>query len=306
MIEYRSIDDLTSLISKKLHLFPHDLELIIGVPRSGLLPANILSLFLNIPLATLDSKGQIIYIKSGNRTKNLNKTKKILVVDDSIHSGQALSNVKKHLGDLVNSCIFCVIYAHEKSQNLVDIHLENVSVPRVFQWNLFHHSHCKTFCWDIDGVLCRDPTDDENDDGEKYIKFIESVPPRYTPSYPLGWIVSSRLEKYRAETEGWLLKHKIKYEKLILLNLPSKSARIKANNRGGFKAAHYKNTNANLFIESSHRQSVEIAQIAGKMVYCTDTGSMIYPGATSIVKRKANSLVKLIKTRLIKKLQLNG
>ncbi|MFT7162484.1 MAG: orotate phosphoribosyltransferase, partial [Bacteroidia bacterium] len=85
---------------------------------------------------------------------------------------------------------------------------------------------------------------------------------------------------------------------LILLNLPSKSARIKANNRGGFKAAHYKNTNANLFIESSHSQAVEIAQIAGKMVYCTDRGKMIYPRIQSVFKRKLRSARKIIRSQI--------
>ena len=70
---------------------------------------------------------------------------------------------------------------------------------------------------DFDGVLCRDPTEEENDDGDKYRYFIANVEPIFKPSVEIGWIVTSRLEKYRDLTENWLKKKvKIVFLQLII------------------------------------------------------------------------------------------
>lgn len=62
---------------------------------------------------------------------------------------------------------------------------------------------------DIDGVLCADPTPEENDDGEKYRHFLLNTPPLFIPKVTIGTLVTSRLEKYRPETEAWLQKNHV-------------------------------------------------------------------------------------------------
>ena len=41
-------------VIKNLHKIPRDIDLVIGVPRSGLLVANMLALYLNKPLISID------------------------------------------------------------------------------------------------------------------------------------------------------------------------------------------------------------------------------------------------------------
>jgi uncharacterized HAD superfamily protein len=73
-----------------------------------------------------------------------------------------------------------------------------------------HHGHLLKYCCvDIDGVLCLDPTDCQNDDGAAYEKFLEEAVPMLAPTRPIGALVTSRLEKYRGLTEKWLAKHVI-------------------------------------------------------------------------------------------------
>ena len=68
----------------------------------------------------------------------------------------------------------------------------------MFEWNYLHHDgYSHLCCYDIDGVLCEDPTDEENDDGDRYKNFILNAPLRFKPFAPIGFLVSSRLEKYR-------------------------------------------------------------------------------------------------------------
>lgn len=43
--EYRSIADLNRILLERLSLVPRDIDLIVGIPRSGMLPANFRLLF---------------------------------------------------------------------------------------------------------------------------------------------------------------------------------------------------------------------------------------------------------------------
>ena len=48
-MNYRSVADLDDQIVNWLGKLPSDVEVIVGVPRSGMLVANLLSLYLNRP-----------------------------------------------------------------------------------------------------------------------------------------------------------------------------------------------------------------------------------------------------------------
>ena len=54
-MNYRSINDLNETILRKLHLISRDIDLVVGVPRSGMLPANLLALYLNLPYTDIHS-----------------------------------------------------------------------------------------------------------------------------------------------------------------------------------------------------------------------------------------------------------
>ena len=43
-MNYRNIDDLNHCILQHLSILPRDFDLIVGVPRSGMFPANLLAL----------------------------------------------------------------------------------------------------------------------------------------------------------------------------------------------------------------------------------------------------------------------
>ena len=98
-MNYRNINDLNEIILKCLYILPRDFDLIVGIPRSGMFPANLLALYLNRPVTDLDSFRNGHVYKSGERGQfiNINQFKKILVVDDSIASGAALNKCKEDL-----------------------------------------------------------------------------------------------------------------------------------------------------------------------------------------------------------------
>lgn len=279
-IHYKSISDLNSSIIGNLHKFPHDVDLIVGIPRSGMLPANLLALYLNKPYTDIDSFLDGRIYGCGKRVITIETTgnKKILVIDDSICSGNAIATVKDRIAnaklDNKFNFIYSAIFATIESKDKIDIYCEIVETPRFFQWNLFNHPPflSQSFC-DIDGVLCPNPPID--DDGDQYIKYIKNAPKLYIPAVEIDTLISCRLEKYRSITEEWLNKNDIRYKHLILLNLPTKEARQKWRKHGEYKGQLYKNSKAILFIESSLWEAQKIQRISRKPVFCIETFEML-------------------------------
>ncbi|MDD4110577.1 MAG: phosphoribosyltransferase family protein [Clostridia bacterium] len=284
-MNFISFEQLNDCIYKNLHKVPRDIDLIVGIPRSGMLPATILALYLNLPFVDIDSFLSGTIYQTGNTRKCENwikcakDAKKILVIDDSISTGKAIQQAKEQIKQSNIDCeiYFCAIYALSLNFFMVDVFFEVCNHPRMFEWNYMHHWGLKYSCVDIDGVLCRDPNFYENDDGEKYIKFIRNALPKFLPTKPIGYIVSARLEKYRNETEKWLQKYNIKYDNLIMLNCENSKERIKSVNQGEFKANVYKNSDCFLFIESNLEQAVEICKLSHKQVFCTANRRLINP-----------------------------
>jgi uncharacterized HAD superfamily protein len=157
-------------------------------------------------------------------------------------------------------------------------------MPRIFEWNLMHHSELQSACLDIDGVLCLNPTEEENDDGEKYLRFLREATPLWLPTVPVGCLVTSRLQKYRIETEQWLARHGVKYAELVMLNMESAEERRRTGCHGRFKGEVYRSKKSQFFIESDARQAHEIAQLAAKPVFCIADRQVYLPSSRSVVK----------------------
>ena len=124
----------------------------------------------------------------------------------------------------------------------------------------------------------RTPHPNKNDDGENYLEFVENASPLLRIRRPIGCLVTNRLEKYRRQTEKWLKKHGIQYHELIMRDLPDKKARLEDADHGIYKGRVYKQRDhSKLFVESSYKQSRDIARVSEKMVYCVDKRVMIQP-----------------------------
>lgn len=303
-MNYRNVSDLNQIILQNISKIPRDFDLIVGVPRSGMLPANLLSLYLNRPYTDLQSfiNGHIYKAGARGQFFDISDFKKVLVVDDSVASGSALKKCKDSLAHLESKFDFkyCAVYVVPGKRSAVDYYFESVPIPRYFQWNVFNHTTLEKACFDIDGVLCVDPTPEQNDDGEKYLDFILNAEPLYVPGCKIGTLVTSRLEKYREPTEIWLAKHNIKYNDLIMLDLPNMEARQKANNHGSHKAKAYMSKPYVLFIESDYGQALEINRISKKPVLCTENFEMVFKSESLIYNLKSGKHLPFLRKYALK------
>ena len=296
-MNYRTYADMALHIKQILPKIS-DADLIVGIPRSGMVPAYMIGAFLNRYVCSLDEFVSGIVYSKGMRSVRERTVKKVLVVDDSVNDGLAMRRAKERLQGKEKEfeLVYMAVYAVEKATSLVDVYADICPQPRFFQWNyMYHPGLLPQACLDIDGVLCVDPTAEENDDGEKYRQFILNARPLFVPNDKVKALVTSRLEKYRPETERWLAENGVKYEKLYM---PSREERIRRGAHASFKAEIYKKLkDAHLFIESNPLQAAEIRRLSGKPVICTETDEYSeHSGMENIPVRTVRSCSKTKKT----------
>ncbi|MCC7251278.1 phosphoribosyltransferase family protein [Hyphomicrobium sp.] len=291
-MHYRSVADLNDDIIAGLARVPPDVDLVVGIPRSGLLAGTLVALALNVPVTDVEGfmAGRIL---SAGRTRRRDlfdadprHARRVLVVDDSADTGQSMREARERLSAAFPEIpfSFCVVYGTSPTCAGIDLILKVVRQPRLFQWNIMHHNMLERCCVDIDGVLCADPSEEQNDDGEQYLQFLLNAPPIHTPTRRIGWLVTSRLEKYRKQTEAWLSGRGIDYGALVMLDLPSREARLKAQSHATFKAEVYGRTSgALLFIESEREQAQDICRLAGKPVLSLGSQELFTPEPLSTI-----------------------
>lgn len=268
---------LSNLVRCNLSKIPHDIDLVVGVPRSGMLPASMIALALNKRLTDIDSfvEGRVFDAGYRGSLQQWGEIHKVLVVDDSINTGMAMVKAKQLVSKV--SADYDVIYmaaiASSAGTREVDIFLEIIDEGRVFEWNLFHHYLMGEACLDIDGVLNEDPVVD--DDGPIYLDFLKNAKPLHLPTVEVNTLISCRLEKYRPQTEQWLAEHGVRYKRLILLNMPDKKSRVEWGKHGEYKAEYFIHSDCSLFIESSLHQAKIIANKSWKPVICLETNEIV-------------------------------
>jgi uncharacterized HAD superfamily protein/adenine/guanine phosphoribosyltransferase-like PRPP-binding protein len=289
-MHFRSIADLNRDVLANLHRIPRDIDVVVGIARSGMFPAALIALARNLPLAELCSfsEGRLLGTGSTRGSKSssiaFEDVRHALIVDDSINDGNSIENARAMLAPLAGQMklTFCAIYSAQASPRPADLAFAHVPKPRVFEWNVMHHSVLARSCVDIDGVLCLDPTHEENDDGTAYLNFLRTATPRPIPTHRISTLVTSRLEKYRPETEAWLKANDVEYDRLVMLDLPTAEERRRTGAHGTFKGEYYRKSDAILFIESELRQAEEIARISGKPVLSVEGPVMCYPGVSAV------------------------
>ena len=309
-MEFITIKDLNNDIISNINKVPVDVDLIVGIPRSGLLAAELIALYVNKPLTDIDSFIEGKVFSSGktkntsNFTSNFTEMKKVLIVEDSVDSGNSIRLAKEKLQDISNKkeLIYLTIYTRTDTKDLTDIYFKIIDDRRVFEWNYLHNNQLNDMCFDIDGVLCCDPSKNQTENEKEYEKFLLNAVPKLITTKEIGYLVTSRLEKYRSQTEQWLKNNNISYNKLLMYpdsvekrNIPGEHSR--------FKAEIYKKmSKSTLFIESEPDQAAEINRITKKPVFCVS--NQVYYNSTKfapnlklqnrILKRKAKNIAKKI------------
>lgn len=274
-MNFRSVADMDRAIACNLWKLDRGrFDVVVGIPRSGMIPASIIATYLQMPLATLE--GYIAGIVHGRSGKPMARADRILLVDDTSNKGGAMARAVAMLpkGLKITRCAVYGPYQHPNPAEIIDVWFEDCKGPRGFAWNLWKHARLRRWGFDFDGVLCRDPSKDENDDGPRYREFLATAEPLFLPTREIGPIITGRLEKYRPDCEAWLARYGIQHGGLHMMPFATKAERMAHGGRGQWKAEQIKALGADMFIESCPKQARIIADRAQIPVWCTSTMSM--------------------------------
>jgi orotate phosphoribosyltransferase len=279
-------DDVYKLAAK----LPADLVGIVGVSRSGLLPASLLSMHLHLPMWILrqdrnpqqpDSpKGDIIPAGNGWRLHTRRATKgAVLLVDDTQMTGRslalALPIAREWAAAASHRLLTAVVYQSPESKPKADLHVRELFSPHFLEWNLFNSCFIDEMAFDFDGIFCRDATAAEDDDGERYRKFLTTAEPVYlVRKEPVPLIVTGCLGKWRKQRQAWMQRHGIRAKRLVMGPWKTNAERAEPGAVSRFKAQHFAESGLEWFVESCPIQAREIVELSGKVVICPAAGKV--------------------------------
>ena len=267
--DFRSVAEMSRRIALDLWRVPESVDVVVAVPQSGGLPAAFLGLQIGRPVVDLDW-----FLESDGSA-----VAHALIVDDICRTGATMTAARKRVAarfpDLRLTTL--AVYCQRGAEAHVDIALETAESELLLEWSLFRSPVMARACLDMDGILCGDATVEQDDDGPRYLDFLAMTARHAVPRGRIHRIVTSRLEKYRAETEAWLAGQGIEYDALTMLDLPSEAERRRLRPQGRFKAEIYRSDpDAILFVESETWQAREIARaVPGKAVFDYRTRTLI-------------------------------
>ena len=281
---YTSYKNMADVIRQNIWKIPSDVDLIVGIPRSGMIPALMIAELLNKPCADLDSFADgCVRMECGNRGQLIRRgvLRKILVLDDTVNEGTAMRKAMgkmAHFGDGFTILYGCVYAEGAQAKKHVDIYLHDIHQHGeriyVYEWNILHHFQyiAGHQMWDIDGLICKEPPDEH--DTAAYEAYLPNAVPMVIPSGLVGALVTYRLEKYRDVTEDWLHRHGVEYKQLFMFPAKDYEERMWTSpNR--FKAGIYANARwAEMFIESDYMQAFLMSKDVHKPVFSYETGEM--------------------------------
>jgi orotate phosphoribosyltransferase len=279
-------DDVYKLAAK----LPPDLVGIIGISRSGLLPASLLAMHLHLPLWILrqdrnaqqpDSpKGDIVPAGNGWRLHKRRATQgTIALVDDTQMTGRSLARALPLAQEWAvaqgQKLLSAVVYQSPESRPKADLYARALAGPHFLEWNLFNSCFLPKMAFDFDGVFCRDATAAEDDDGPRYRKFLSEAEPLYfARKEPVPLIVTACLEKWRQLRQAWMDQHGIRARRLVMGPWKSLAERNQPGIVSRFKAQHFAASGLEWFVESSPVQAREIAELTGLPVICPAAGKV--------------------------------
>lgn len=251
---------------------------VVGIPRSGMLPASMIAMWLNVPIYFLDPQNNLLPMSGATKFGGIRmldykgSNGSLLVVDDTVYAGTAMKNIGPRF---LEDVYFAAVYVKPEAKEFVDFYAKELPPPHLLEWNLFNCTYIEQALLDFDGIFCPNVPHGVCQDEQKYIDYIKNVKPfpHRIPKTSCKGIVTARLEKYRDITEWWLKKHGINYGFLKMYPTEDEAKRDKNHieESSTFKANVFlESYQAKFFIESDRSEAIRIRKKSGKLVICPE------------------------------------
>jgi len=263
---------------------------VIGIARSGMIPASVIATLLGAELWSIDQHSlQLEQLGTGTRMQGVVVAGETILIDDSVWSGNAMRRCLAAVRDRFGPDVLALAVYGPRQVPDVGVRVHKRYANHWFEWNLANAPFVDRLAWDLDGVLCRDFTVDEDDDGDRYLATMRSMSPTvHRPRKPIT-IVTARLERYRQETLSWLERQGIPVARLIMGPWATKRER-EAADVWGWKAVQCRDLGVSMFIESSSVGASVIAARANVVCVSIEDGRTWLPPHGRAIDRLAECL----------------
>jgi len=271
-MDYRTVADLAACIRTRVPArLPRDTELVVGIPHGGMVAASLLALRLGLPVTDVDG-----YVARRGRMRPKLHPRHVLLVDDSVTTGlrceaarRAVASTADRHGDRITTL---AVYGVPGTVGGCDITLEDVELPRLFEWSYMHHAILSEACVAFDGVLCPEPDPAR---GAGYRAFLKRSSPLMLPDVEVGTIVSCLPGRHRTVIEEWLASHGVRYRSLVLADAPASPSESAPLPPWRFKADALERSRGRLFVESDPVDAKAIAGRTRLPVLCTSINQLL-------------------------------
>jgi hypothetical protein len=214
-------------------------DIIVGIPRSGLIPAMEVSMVTDTPFTTLqhlrEGRGFKFDAPSAARLRCgihdgvdddwversvlefpkavSEPIHKAFVVEDTLSTGRTFRPILASLEVDFPEIEFVpdsVLYSKEFDPMPECLHHIKANIRGVpCEWNLCKRDLGKVVS-DMDGVLCEDAP------FQGYDRWLPNASPKFVPRFLIDTIFTARREQYHRATEDWLSAYDIQYRKLVM------------------------------------------------------------------------------------------
>jgi orotate phosphoribosyltransferase len=263
-----TMDDMLCWTRDWVRHLPQAYDVIVGIPRSGLLVANILALKLGKPCTTPDLFGEQRMWQS-KRMPDPGPVRRVLLVDDSVNSGTTMAQARKAIqsarpGMEVTTA---ALVAHPGSRRKVDLYYIEVPQPRLFEWDIMHQKKVERIGVVFEGFLALPITTraagPKGNGGWRGV-FMK---PYLIPTYAIDLIIGTQSETRRGAVEAWLRRHGVRFRELVLWNRPDP---FDAGAYLDFVAAVLALRKPDLYLESDPERARHIWQQSATPTLCTE------------------------------------
>ena len=282
--EYITTERLVHDTMTLLALLPGDVDLVVGISRSGLVPAGLLAFHAHLPLLAVSCGQGLVDVGHGIRLdeRRSGPVKHIVLVDDTVTRGREMTanfqTVRQAYPDA--QITRAVVYAHPQALAAVDLYVAVYPGLHFLEWNWPNDGHGTTCVYDFDGILCQDCPPADDDDGPRYRHFLKTVKPLFLPRRgTIPMIVTGRHRIYEPETREWLARHRLEVDRLVMRTFEIDPEVPFAAQIAEFKAARYAETSYMFFAESDPVQARLINEATGRAVICPPIAKVFKPRA---------------------------
>jgi orotate phosphoribosyltransferase len=275
-LEWVTTERLAADSIKLAALLPRDIVGVVGLPRSGMIPASIIATHLHLPLYELTHEGRLNRLGHGSRGRSMGfrhpETGRLAVIDDTVYGGYAMRQARESMAKLKRPAVYAVVYSRlqalPESQGAADIFAAALPTPHLLEWNAPNNGpfvghtaadgvpyYRAGVACDLDGIIIHD-AESGGKIGEAYLV------PR---THPCRLIVTGRRERFRAGTEAHLKALGVQWDRLEML---PDDAPETTQSFAEHKAKHYGASECGFFFESCPLQAELIHHLTGRPVVC--------------------------------------